>query len=176
MKLQVIFGLSLMTCACSLADKGFVEQPDQYGLYVAVTNIYMDIPVQIQSDATGEVISIQTHLYGREGVYGYLEQSLKPGRYHIYSYHPYSNVSISLQTPTGYFDVQAGCLNYGGHIDFETVDNRTVYTNEVDLTEVPRLPKPISGVAKGKDLCMAPMGKPNQRITSDAAKDLFHDE
>lgn len=176
MKLSVILGLCLIACACSLGGNGFTEQPDQYGLYVAVTNIYMDIPVQIQNDATGEVISIQTHLYGGEGGYGYLEQSLKPGRYHLYSYHPFSNVNISLKTENGYFDVQAGCFNFGGHINFATVDKNTAYTNEVDLTEVPRLPKPIAAVAKGKDLCMAPMGKPNQRFSSDAIKDLFHDE
>src|SRR5438445_4457048 len=133
LKIPLMFGLSLMVCACSLTDKGFIEQPDQYGLYVAVTNIYMDIPVQIQNDATGEVISIQTHLYGREGAYGYLEQSLKPGRYHLYSYHPFKNINISLQTSTGHFDIQAGCFNFGGHINFDTVDNRATYTNEVDL-------------------------------------------
>ncbi len=163
MRLAVILGLSLL-CACSATEQGFVDHPEQYGLYVAATNLDMAIPLQIRSDATGEVISIQMRIFGNRDGYGYLEKSLPPGRYHIYSYHPYSNITVPLLTDTGYFDVVAGCFNYGGHIHFGAMDNRAVYTNEVDVSDIENLPKPLAKMAAGKDICMAPTGKANQRV------------
>ncbi|HEY4127833.1 MAG TPA: hypothetical protein VGN70_07270 [Gammaproteobacteria bacterium] len=149
-----------------MTDKDYVTQPDQYGLYVARISIYQNISVQLRSDETGEVISVQLHIFGRPGSIGYLEKSLKPGRYHLYDYHPFANVTIPLLTDTGYFDVRAGCFNYGGEIDVESAGGRVTYMNSVDLTELDKLPKPIAEQAiSGRDICSAPLGKPNQRFS-----------
>ena len=154
-----------------MTEKAYLTQPDQYGLYVAKVNIYQGNTIQIRSDATDEVIAVQIHLYGQPGGYGYLEKSLKPGRYHFYDYHPFANVTTSLLTSTGYFDVQAGCFNYGGEIDFGNQDGHLTYTNTVDLTEVNKLPGPLAKQAgSGRDVCSAPLGKPSQRFSYGSIK------
>lgn len=160
----------VMTCSCSMTEGGYRDQPDQYGLYVAKINIYLNNSLQIRSDETGEVISVQIHLYGSDS-YGYLEKSLKPGRYHLYDYHPFANVTIPLVTDTGYFDIQAGCFNYGGTIDMSTASGQVSYADSVDLTELDGLPRPLAKLATGgKDVCTAPLGKPNQRFSYDSIK------
>jgi hypothetical protein len=132
----------------------------------------MDIPLQIKSEETGEVISIQTKPFGMNGR-GYLEESLKPGRYYIYSYHPYANVTVPLLTATGYFDIQVNCFNYGGYLNFGMDGNRPEYRNTIDLMDIHQLPQSMSNLAKGKDICMAPLGKTNQRFRYGDIKDLL---
>jgi hypothetical protein len=168
---KMIMMAALLLSACSATEQDYIKQPTQYGLYVAVINIYSEQTIQIRSDETGEVIAVQIHLYGTPGAYGYLEKSLKPGRYHLYDYKPFANVTISLLTDTGYFDVQADCFNYGGHIELGTHDRHAAYSDSVDLTELSGLPGPLAKQAtSGKDVCMAPMGKPNQRFSYQAIK------
>ena len=155
-----------LACGCSMAEGNYADHPDQYGLYVARINIYSQNALEIRSDETGEVIAVPIHLYGQPGGYGYLEKSLKPGRYHLYEYRPYANVTTSLLTDTGYFDVQAGCFNYGGEIDFGNHDGRLAYTDSVDLTELGKLPGNLADqAASGRDVCSAPLGKPTQRFS-----------
>ncbi|HSN16955.1 MAG TPA: hypothetical protein VLV87_02000 [Gammaproteobacteria bacterium] len=167
----MLLGVALLG-GCSMTEQNYLEQPDQYGLYVARINIYMDNTLQIRNDQTGEVIAVQIHLYGRPGAYGYLETSLKPGRYHIYDYRPFKNVIIPMLTDTGYFDVQAGCFNYGGDIVFATPEGgRINYSDSVDLTALSDLPGPLAKQAEsGRDICSAPLGKPNQRFSFDSVK------
>ena len=170
MKNMLMPAAAVMLCACASPQGGFVNQPGQYGLYVAATNIFVEAPVTVRNAATNESFQIKPKHEGRGEVTGYLVASLPPGRYFMVSYSPDAKTLYPLETPNGYFDVQADCFNYGGYFDFETVGvDQPTYQNTLTLKDIEQLPSRIRKLAVGKDICSAGMGKTNERI---AAADL----
>jgi len=156
---------------CAETAQPFVDHPEQYGLFVASTNLYFDIPLVVEREGTNETIAIPVKRYA--GNYtGYLVQALPPGRYYIHSYSRYSNVTIPLHTSDGFFDVQANCFNYGGYYNFQLEHPPVGYQNTTALEDIERLPAPIRKLAVNRNVCLSSMGDASQRLSSDDLKDL----
>ena len=163
-KLLVLMSILLTACATGAGSK-FAANPEQYGLYVAATNIYMDTPIAVKNADTGAVMALNVRNLG--GATGYVVESLTPGRYVLLSYTPDATTSVPLTTPNGYFDVQANCFNYGGHYDFGVDANGgPTYNDTVTLKDIEQLPHSIREYARGRDICSAGMGAPNERLAA----------
>ncbi|HET7395639.1 MAG TPA: hypothetical protein VFK12_04310 [Gammaproteobacteria bacterium] len=171
MKKMLFIVPALLLSACASPQGAFIEAPAEYGLYVASTNIYFDTQIVFKSEKTGELIKARVE-HPDHGAIGYLMASLPPGRYFIYSYSPNPNVSLDVMASNGYFDVQADCFNYGGELDF-AVDDKGVpsYTDSSRIMDLEQFPSKYRKLARGRDICAATMGKPNERFAAtDIAK------
>ncbi len=158
---------ALALCACgSSPQANFAENPGFYGLYVAASNIYVDAPVTVKNAGTGQSYDIPVKHIG-SGDTGYLAAALPAGHYTLESYRPMGSKSVPLNTPNGYFDVQANCFNYGGVYDFELGnDGLPTYQNTSRLKDIEKLPSEYRQQALGHDICSAAMGQPNDRISA----------
>ena len=160
----VLASLSLAACATQ-AGHQFADNPQQYGFYVAATNVYMDTPIVVKNTDTGQMVVLSVKHYG--GATGYVAESLPPGRYALQSYTPDAVTSVPLTTPNGYFDVQANCFNYGGQYNFGVDANGAPsYNDTVTLKDIEQLPHSIRDYAKGRDICSAGMGAQNERLAA----------
>jgi hypothetical protein len=168
-KFLAMMAAVLALSACATPQRAFVNDPEQYGLYVAASNIFVEVPVTVRNAETNQVFEIKPKHEGRDQPTGYLVASLPPGRYFLVSYSADGAAMQSLATTNGYFDVQANCFNYGGYFDFETVGSEYTYHNNLTLKDIEQLPGRLRDLAVGRDICAAGMGKANERI---AAADL----
>ena len=157
--------LALSACSGG-TQRDFEANPGAYGLYVAASNIYVDAPVTVKNASTGQSYDIPVkHIGG--GDTGYLAAALPAGHYTLESYRPMGGKSVPLNTPNGYFDVQANCFNYGGVYDFELGnDGVPTYQNVSRLKDIEKLPSEYRQQALGRDICSAAMGQANDRITA----------
>ncbi|HSC46632.1 MAG TPA: hypothetical protein VLG68_00955 [Gammaproteobacteria bacterium] len=163
MKSLLVTLVSLSLAACAGAISKFEDNPGEYGLYVAVTNIDMDTPIAVKNAATGEVVALKVRHMGNSP--GYIMETLQPGRYEFQSYTPDAITDVPLTTANGYFEVQANCFNYGGQYAFGVdADGAPAYNDSLTLKDIERLPSSIREHAVGRDICAAGMGKPNERL------------
>ena len=167
MKRLTLAFLPLVLAACATeSGSRFANDPQQYGLYVAAANVFMNTPIAVKNTATGEVIALTVKHY-ESGDVGYVAESLPAGRYQLESYTPDGTSSIPLETANGYFDVQDNCFNYGGEYDFGVDANGSpTYTNSTTLKDIEKLPHTIRKYAEGRDICSAAMGKANERLAA----------
>lgn len=161
--------LALMSCllaACAVeSGHEFADNPGQYGLYVAVTNIFMDTPIVVKNADTGATVVLNVRHMG--GNTGYVVESLPPGRYEFQSYTPDGVSDVPLTTANGYFEVQANCFNYGGQYNFgEDPNGAPAYNDTVTLKDIELLPHSIREYARGRDICSAGMGVQNERLAA----------
>ncbi len=164
-KLSLVLAPLLLAACATESGHQFASSPQQYGFYVAATNIYMDTPIVVKNTDTGQVVALAVKHYG--GATGYVAESLPPGRYAFQSYTPDASTDVPLTTPNGYFDVQANCFNYGGHYDFGVDANGgPTYNDTVTLKDIEQLPHSIREYARGRDICSAGMGAPNERLAA----------
>lgn len=164
-KLSLAFVSCLLAACATEAGHKFADDPGDYGLYVAVTNIYMDTPVVMKNTDTGVAVVLNVRHMG--GATGYIVESLPPGRYEFQSYSPDAVSIVPLTTANGYFEVQANCFNYGGQYDFGVDANGApAYNDTVTLKDIELLPHSIREYARGRDICSAGMGKQNERLAA----------
>lgn len=168
-----IVPLVLAACAGGM-DSKFASDPAHYGFYAASVDVQADTAIMVKNAQSGEVIPLKvTHtLHG--GDTGYVAQALPAGRYLLEEYTPDGQSMVSLETPDGYFDVDSGCFNYGGHYTFGTgADGKPTYQDSTTLKDIETLPGDIRDQAKDHDVCSAAMGEANQRLAAaDAAEQL----
>ena len=168
---------SLGLCAgCSLSPQAFLEHPDRYGLFVASTWLYSDTPVTVQDADNGKTYAIQIKRVGTQRV-TYLVQSLPPGHYYVYGLESYRGEPVSLKTGNSYFEVQADCFNYAGHIDLESLDREQpdLYSDQV-AHALRDMPADLRDLARGRDICISALGHASSRIPAAEATRLFGDE
>lgn len=164
-KLMVLTAASLL-CACASQEHKFLNDPDTYGLYVASLNFDQDAELTVQNAQTGES-SILKARHINNSVLAYTSGSLTPGRYTLVSYVTNLGVTVPIGSTNGFFEVQAGCYNYGGAYDFETQADGTVsYTNTTRLKDIEQLPRTVRDPALGHDICGATMGKASERLAA----------
>jgi len=164
-KLLLVFMPLVLAACASQAGWQFKDNPDQYGLYVAAANIYMDTPIAVKNAATGEVVALNVKHYG--DATGYVIASLPPGRYELQSYTPDGMTNVPLTTANGYFDVQANCFNYGGQYNFGVDANGApTYNDTTTLKDIEGLPHALREYAQGRDICSAGMGQKNERLAA----------
>ena len=157
--------LALAACATESGSR-FADDPQEYGLYVATANVFMDTSVVVKNSSTGEVTRL-TVKHHESGDVGYMVESLPAGRYELVSYTPDGVTGVPLETANGYFEVQNGCFNYGGEYDFGVDANgNPTYTNSTTLKDIEKLPHTIRKYAEGRDICSAAMGKPGERLAA----------
>ena len=163
---------ALMLCACATPQKAFENDPGDYGLYVATTNIYANSMFVVQQEGTGKVFSIRiNHMAAGDSV-GYLMASLPAGRYHLSLYSPDGTNNYPITTPNGWFDVQNNCFNFGGRYNFRMgEDGLPTYQNSSTLQDVGTLPRHYRDLASGHDVCQATMGHENERFPYDQVKE-----
>lgn len=157
--------LWLAACASGPGYK-FEYNPEQYGLYVAATNIDMDTVIAVKNADTGAVVALNIrHLKGDPA--GYVMEALPPGRYVFQSYTPDAVSDVPLTTANGYFEVQANCFNYGGQYDFGVdASGAPSYSDTLTLKDIESLPLAIRQYAQARDICAAGMGKANERLAA----------
>ena len=176
MKKLMLMLLPLVITACTTqADKDFVRQPQHYGLYIATVNVQADTGIMVKNAQTGEMLTLKvTHQLHDD--LGYVSQSLPAGHYLLEYYSPDGVPTdiTPLETPDGYFDVQDGCFNYGGHYEFSVdASGKASYADTTSLKDIEALPENMRRQAVGHDICSAAMGEANQRLAaSDAAAQL----
>jgi len=173
MQKTIILMSLLGLAACTPAiDSSFKDDPQHLGVFVATSNIMVNTSIMLK-DAAGNPVKIQVVHYGHDDT-GYINSPLAPGRYTLVGYSPDGENAVSLATPDGYFDIQANCFNYGGHYDFGVDQTgKPSYMNTTTLKDIEGLPKDLKRLADGRDVCAAPMGGENQRLSAaDAASQL----
>ena len=163
---------ALALCACSEAEHKFQSDPQDYGLFLATTNIFANTSLVVQQEKTGKVYQIKVWHIAAGDSTGYAMASLPAGRYHLETYSPDGRNNYPITTSNGWFDVQDDCFNYGGHYDFETgQDGMPVYTNTDKLEDIASLPHHYRDLAQGHDICSATMGHDSERLdAADVAK------
>ncbi|HSN16957.1 MAG TPA: hypothetical protein VLV87_02010 [Gammaproteobacteria bacterium] len=165
---------TLLLCGCASPEHKFKSEPDQYGLFVATTNIFANSQLMVQEEGTGKVYPIKIwHLAAGDSV-GYAMASLPAGRYRLETYSPDGRDTYPLATGNGWFEVQDDCFNYGGRYDFEMgQDGMPTYTNTTTLQDIVGLPSHYRDLAQDRDICSANMGHPGERLkAADVAKVL----
>lgn len=166
MKKLLFVSAPLLLAACATAaGYKFADDPQDYGLYVASTDIAMDTVIAAKNAATGAVVTLHVRHMG--DATGYIVESLPPGRYVFQSYTPNGLDDVPLTTPNGYFEVQANCFNYGGGYNFGVdAQGAPAYNDSVTLKDIELLPHSIRDYAKERDICAAGMGTPNERLSA----------
>ena len=97
MKRLTLALLPLVLAACATeSGSRFADDPQQYGLYVAAANVFMNTPIAVKNTATGEVIALTVKHY-ESGDVGYVAESLPAGHYQLESYTPDGTSSIPLR-------------------------------------------------------------------------------
>lgn len=163
--LLALLPLVFTACATQSGAK-FADDPEEYGLFVAAANVFMNTPIAVKNTATGEVTALTVRHY-ESGDVGYVAESLPAGRYQLESYSPDGTSSISIETANGYFEVQDNCFNYGGEYDFGVdAQGNPAYTNSTTLKDIEKLPHTIRKYAEGRDICAAGMGKASERLAA----------
>jgi hypothetical protein len=135
---------------------------------VATTNIFTNSDVVVQREGDGKVYVLKNkHIYAGD-TSAYVMASLPPGRYHLETYNPDGRTNYPINTPNGWFEVQANCFNYGGHYDFgQGADGMPTYKNVTTLQDIASMPGHYRDLADGRDICSATMGQPSERLAAD---------
>lgn len=172
-KLCILAAFLALTACASPATKQFAQDPGHYGLYVATVNLPMDTAIVVKNADTGALVPLKITHKGHDDT-GYIAESMPAGHYLLQGYTPDGTTMVSLETPDGYFDVQASCYNYGGHFDIGLDSaGKTSYTDTTKLKDIESLPWDIRHQAADRDVCSAALGEVNQRMAaSDAASQL----
>ena len=165
-KLMLCIPLSaLLLGACSEAEHKFQSDPQEYGLFVATTNIFANSDLVVQEEGSGKVYQIKIWHVAAGDSMGYAMASLPAGRYHLETYSPDARNNYPITTDNGWFEVQDDCFNYGGRYDFAMgQDGLPSYTNTTTLQDIASLPGHYRDLAKDRDLCSANMGHPSERL------------
>jgi len=168
MKKLILAASLLALTGCFTPQHRFEEDPGEYGLYVATTNIFTNSDLVVQQEGTGKVFPLKnTHSYAGDSL-AFVVASLPPGRYHLASYNPDGRNNYPLSTANGWFDVQADCFNYGGYYDFEMgEDGLPVYKNVTTLQDITKLPGHYKDLAEHRDICAATMGHDSERLKAE---------
>ena len=170
-KLMLSLSLSGLLAACAGAPQHLAEtDPSGYGLFVAATNVLADSTLMVQQQGR-EPVEVKIRHPGHSDT-GYVIASLPPGRYNLLMYSPDGHNNYPIPTENGWFEVQAGCFNYGGDYQFSQGDDGMPhYTNTTTLVDIQAMPSQYKDLAKGRDLCDAGMGHPGERLKAeDVAK------
>ena len=174
-KLMLCISLSaLALCACSEAEHKFKSDPQDYGLYLATTNVFANSDLVVQEETTGKIYQIKIWHIDAGDSTGYAMASLPAGRYHLETYSPDGRNNYPITTGNGWFEVQDNCFNYGGRYDFEMgEDGMPVYSNSNTLQDIAGLPHHYRDLAEDRDVCSATMGHASERLdAADVAKVL----
>lgn len=165
--------LTMLCAGCSLTKEPYQADPAHYGLYVASTWLYANMPVTVQDADSGKTYAIQIHRIRNERT-TYLVGSLPPGHYYLYGIASYEGPSVPLKTGETYFEVQAGCFNYGGHIDLQALDRPQpdLYADQV-AQALQAMPEDLRDEARGHDVCISALGHASVRLPADQAAALF---
>jgi hypothetical protein len=167
--LLLLSSSGLLLGACSTPEHLARSYPEEYGLFVATTNIFANSNIYVQKDGE-EPVAIKINHVGSD--VGYAMASLPPGRYHLMMYSPDGRTNFPITTENGWFEVQTNCFNYGGDYQFITGDDGVPrYSNKTTLADIQDMPGHYKDLAEGKDICAAAMGKPSERLKAeDVAK------
>lgn len=173
MKRLVLVSLGLFCAGCSLTKEPYLADPAHYGLYVASTWLYAQVPITVQDADSGKTYAIQIDRIRNQKL-TYLVSSLPPGHYYLYSVSSYAGSPTPLKSGETYFEVQAGCFNYGGHIDLQSLDDPQpdLYSDQV-AQAIQAMPRDLQEEAKGHDVCISALGHASVRIPADKAAELF---
>lgn len=169
-KLMLSLCLSgLLLGACATPEHRAESDPEDYGLFVATTNIFTNSTIIVQQEGQPPLAVKVNHL-GSD--VGYAMASLPPGRYRLITYSPDGRNNFPITTDNGWFEVQANCFNYGGDYQFsEGDDGMSRYSNRTTLQDIAGLPHHYRDLAEGKDICDAGMGHAGERLKAeDVAK------
>lgn len=166
-------GSALLLSACFAPEHTFKSHPQDYGLFLATTNVFANSTIVVQEETTGQVYGIKVwHLAAGDST-GYAMASLPAGRYHLQTYSPDGRDNYQITTSNGWFEVQNDCFNYGGRYDFELDYGVPSYTNTTTLQDIAYLPGHYRDLAQGRDICSANMGHASERLNAeDVAKVL----
>lgn len=173
-KLLLLVSLSgLLLGACSTPEHLARDYPEEYGLFVATTNIFANSNIIVQQDG-GQPIAVKINHVGTD--VGYAMASLPPGRYRLMTYSPDGRNNFPITTENGWFEVQANCFNYGGDYQFTTGDDGMPrYTNRTTLADIQNMPGHYKDFAEGKDVCDAGMGHPSERLKAEEVAKVMPD-
>ncbi len=172
-KLVLVAAVALV-CACSAPQHKFNSNPDQYGLFVATTNIFANSVLMVQNEADGKLYPIRINHNAAGDSTGYAMASLPAGRYRLETYSPDGVNNYPITTANGWFEVQNNCFNFGGHYDFAMgEDNLPVYTNITTLRDISDLPHHYRDLASPHDVCDASMGRASERLKYADVKDVL---
>jgi hypothetical protein len=164
---------ALCTAGCSLTKEPYLTDPSHYGLFVASTWLYAQMSFTVQDADSGKFYAIQIHRIRNQWV-TYLVQSLPPGHYYLYGISSYTGSPTPLKTGNTYFEVQAGCFNYGGPIDLQSLDQPQpdLYADQV-AQAIQAMPADLKALAQGHDICISALGHASVRIPAAKAAQLF---
>jgi len=174
-KLMLCIPLAILAlCACSEAEHKFESDPDEYGLFLATTNVFANSVITVQEESSGKVYGIKIWHIAAGDTVGYAMASLPAGRYRLETYSPDGRNNYPITTGNGWFEVQNNCFNFGGNYDFEMgQDGMPVYSNSNTLQDIAGLPHHYRDLAEDRDICSATMGHPSERLpAADVAKVL----
>lgn len=174
MKKLALFVLSAALCACATPQRAFENNPGEYGLYVAVTNIFANSDLVVQNMETGKPYAIKVRHLAAGDSNGFAMASLPAGRYRLVTYSPDGVNNYPISSDNGWFEVQNGCYNYGGRFDFQQgADGLPTYSNTNTLQDIASLPHHYRDLAEGQDICSATMGHASERLNAaDVAKEM----
>lgn len=167
-----ISSAALMLCACATPQRAFESDPQDYGLFLATTNVFANSLITVQEETSGKVYGIKIWHIAAGDSTGYVMASLPAGHYRLQSYSPDGINNYPITTGNGWFEVQNDCFNYSGYYDFEMgQDGLPTYTNKTTLQDIANMPGHYRDLAQGRDLCSAAMGHPGERLKAeDVAK------
>lgn len=173
MRREATLAAVFLLCSCSLTKEPYLADPAHFGLYVASTWLYANMPITVQDADSGKTYAIQIHRIRNERT-TYLVSSLPPGHYFLYSIASYSGSPAPLKTGETYFEVQAGCFNYGGQIDLQSLDEPQpdLYSDQV-AKAIQAMPEDLQEEARGHDVCISALGHSSVRIPAAKAVELF---
>jgi hypothetical protein len=160
---------ALLLAACGTPQHLAMDDPAEYGLFVATTNIFVNSNLIVQREGDDPV---EIHINHVGDSVGYAMASLPPGHYRLLMYSPDGRDNLPIATANGWFEVQANCYNYGGDYQFtQGADGIPVYTNKITLQDIQNLPHHYRSAADEMDICDAGMGHPSERLKAeDVAK------
>jgi hypothetical protein len=154
-----------LICACSTPQRAFENDPGQYGLYVATTNIFANSMIVVTHEGDNKPYVIKVNHVAAGDSVGYAMASLPPGRYTLQTYSPDGRTNYPITTANGWFEVQADCYNFGGKFTFgEAADGLPAYQNVTTLQDIEGLPHHYRDLAQERDICAATMGHPSERL------------
>ena len=169
-KLMSIVPAGLLAACASTPQHLAEANPAEYGLFVATTNVQANSHLYVLKDGTSDPMVVKISRVGTD--VGYAMASLPPGRYSLLMYSPDGRNNFPITTQNGWFEVQAGCFNYGGDYQFSQGDDGLPrYTNKTTLADIQAMPGEYKDLARSKDICDAGMGRPSERLKAeDVAK------